>query len=258
MVVGGAPATKASRLVAPGEPIRVVAEAPRFVSRGGEKLQAALEHFGVDPTGKTALDAGASTGGFTDCLLRNGAASVVAVDVGRGQLHQRLREDPRVGCVERTDIRSEALGDLRGSFALVVADLSFIGLRSVASSLVGFTSPGADMVILVKPQFEAGRVDASRAKGVIRDPAVWRSTLDTAIGHMEDAGATMIDVMVSPLRGSSGNVEFLTHFKVTAGGAPTDESNMPAGRGAALDAVVSAATGGVEADDRVSNVVERA
>ena len=256
VVVGGAPATKASRLVAPGEPIRLVAEAPRFVSRGGEKLQAALDCFGVDPTGIAALDAGASTGGFTDCLLRNGAASVVAVDVGRGQLHQRLREDSRVRCVERTDIRSEMLSELRGSFALVVADLSFIGLRSVAGALVSFARPGADMVILVKPQFEAGRVDASRAKGVIRDPAVWRSTLDSAIGHMDDAGATMIDVMVSPLRGTGGNVEFLAHLKVASGGAPTDETIRPAGRCAALDAVVSAATAGLATADRRSSEVE--
>ena len=258
VVVGGAPATKASRLVAPGEPIRLVAEGPRFVSRGGEKLQAALEYFGVDPTGKTALDAGASTGGFTDCLLRNGAASVVAVDVGRGQLHQRLREDPRVRCVERTDIRSDLLGELRGSFAMVVADLSFIGLRSVAGSLVSFARPDADMVILVKPQFEAGRVDASRARGVIRDPAVWRSTLDAAIGHMEDAGATMIDLMVSPLRGTSGNVEFLTHFKTTAGPAPTGVAVLPDGRGAAIDDVVSLATAAAVTVDRTSNEVERA
>ena len=258
VVVGGAPATKASRLVAPGEPIRLVAEGPRFVGRGGEKLQAALEYFGVDPTAKAALDAGASTGGFTDCLLRNGAASVVAVDVGRGQLHQRLREDSRVRCVERTDIRSDVLGELRGSFAIVVADLSFIGLRSVAASLVSFARPDADMVILVKPQFEAGRVDASRARGVIRDPAVWRSTLDSAIGHMQDAGATMIDLMVSPLRGTSGNVEFLTHFKVTCGGAPTDEAILADGRCAALDAAVSAATAGVETDHRQTNVVGRA
>ena len=239
VLVGGAPAAKSSRLVSPGEPVKLVSVPPRYVSRGGEKLHSALERFKVDPTARRALDAGSSTGGFTDCLLRHGAATVVAVDVGRGQLHERLRADPRVRSLEKTDIRSEVLAALRGSFSLVVADLSFIGLRSVAGALVGFAEPGADMVVLVKPQFEAGRAEASRSKGVIRDPAIWRSTLDSAIRCMEDAGAAMIDVMVSPLRGTGGNAEFLSHFKTPRPGVSA--ATAAAGRESAVAEAVAAA-----------------
>lgn len=213
VLVGGSSATKASRLVGAGEPVRITGEPPRYVSRGGQKLHAALEHFGVDPAGKQALDAGASTGGFTDCLLQSGALRVVAVDVGRGQLHPRIRTDPRVTPLERTDVRSQALDLYRATMEVVVADLSFIGLRSVAPALVSFAAPGADIVVLVKPQFEAGRAEASRTKGVIRSPDVWRSTLGAATGSVTAAGAVMMNLMVSPLRGAGGNVEFLSHFR---------------------------------------------
>ena len=213
VLVGGSSATKSSRLVGAGEPVRLAGEPPRYVSRGGEKLRAALEHFGVDPAGTQGLDAGASTGGFTDCLLQSGVERVVAVDVGRGQLHPRIRSDPRVIPLERTDVRSEALDVYRGSMGVVVADLSFIGLRSVAGALVSFAAPGADIVVLVKPQFEAGRAEASRAKGVIRSPDVWRSALESATTSMRGAGAVMMNLMVSPLRGAGGNVEFLSHFR---------------------------------------------
>jgi 23S rRNA (cytidine1920-2'-O)/16S rRNA (cytidine1409-2'-O)-methyltransferase len=211
ILVAGAPAAKPSRLVGADEPLSVVGPPARFVGRGGEKLVAALEGFGIDVTGREALDAGASTGGFTDCLLQAGAARVVAVDVGRGQLHERLRADGRVVVRERTDIR-----DLAGSgagYGIVVADLSFISVRSVAAALVNSAAPGADMVVLVKPQFEAGRAEVSRGKGVIRDPALWEKALDDAITAMENAGATNMGVMVSPLRGADGNVEFLAWFR---------------------------------------------
>ena len=212
VLVGGAPAVKASRLVAPGEPLELIGPPPRYVGRGGEKLEAALARFGIGVRGRTALDAGSSTGGFTDCLLQAGAAKVVAVDVGRAQLHERLRADPRVEVRERTDIRTvPATGE---SYPLVVADLSFISLRSVARSLVALAAPTADIVVLVKPQFEAGRAEASRGKGVIRDPAVWSRVLEQAITAMEDAGAANMGVMVSPLRGADGNVEFLAWFRV--------------------------------------------
>ena len=233
VVVAGAPAAKPARLVDPGEPIRVLGDGPRFVSRGGEKLDAALDRFGVDVDGARTLDAGASTGGFTDCLLQRGAASVLAVDVGYGQLHPRLREDPRVTVLERTNVRDFAVEE---PVDVVVADLSFISLRTVAPVLVRAARPGADLVALVKPQFEAGRQEASRGEGVIRDPAVWRRVLGEVRAAFAAVNAAMIDVMVSPLTGASGNVEFLAHLRAAAGERPVDD--------AALDAVVAAAGGG--------------
>jgi 23S rRNA (cytidine1920-2'-O)/16S rRNA (cytidine1409-2'-O)-methyltransferase len=195
--------------VGPGEPVTVT-RPPRYVGRGGEKLDAALICFGIDVTGRRALDAGASTGGFTDCLLRAGAASVVAVDVGRHQLHERLRADPRVELREQTDIRSYRA---EAPFDLVVADLSFISLRTVAGALVGLSAPGGDLVVLIKPQFEVGRAEATAGRGVIRRPAAWGAALDGAIGAIEDRGAAMMGLMVSPLRGADGNVEFLGWFR---------------------------------------------
>jgi 23S rRNA (cytidine1920-2'-O)/16S rRNA (cytidine1409-2'-O)-methyltransferase len=217
VLVGGSMADKAGRLVSAGEPIVLTAPPPRFVGRGGEKLAAALEHFSIAAAGRRALDAGASTGGFTDCLLQAGAARVVAVDVGRGQLHAKLRGDPRVDVRERTDVRDYRTDE---PFDVVVADLSFISLRSVAARLVGLTRPGGDLVTLIKPQFEAGRVEASRGKGVIRDPDVWRATVLDAMNTIEAAGAANMGVMVSPLRGADGNVEFLAHFVAGAAARP--------------------------------------
>jgi 23S rRNA (cytidine1920-2'-O)/16S rRNA (cytidine1409-2'-O)-methyltransferase len=190
---------------------------PRFVGRGGDKLDAALDRFAIDVQAQRALDAGASTGGFTDCLLQRGAAQVVAADVGHGQLHDRLRQDPRVLSRERTNIRTATLADVGGRrFDVVVADLSFISLRTVAVALVGFTRPGGDLVLLVKPQFEAGRRQVSKGRGVIRDPEVWRAALREVIAAVQAAGATMMGVMASPLRGADGNVEFLAHFAARA------------------------------------------
>lgn len=214
VLVGGAVAEKTSRLVSPAEALVVSGPPPRFVSRGGEKLDAALDRFEVTVAGRTALDAGASTGGFTDCLLQRGASRVVAADVGHGQLHERLRADPRVQVVERLNIRHAHLDGLGGCpFELVTADLSFISLRTVATSLIGLSAPGADLVVLVKPQFEAGREEASRGRGVIADPKVWRESIEGVKIAWDSAGAAMMDLMVSPLRGANGNVEFLAHFR---------------------------------------------
>ncbi|MCB1039601.1 MAG: TlyA family RNA methyltransferase, partial [Acidimicrobiales bacterium] len=213
VVVAGAPATKPSRLVLPEEPIHVTGPPPRFVGRGGEKLAAALERFGVDLDGRRVLDAGASTGGFTDCCLQAGAHEVVAVDVGRGQLHQRLRSDPRVVVHERTNVRHLRPGDLGDPFDVVVADLSFISLRTVAAALIALSAPGADLVWLVKPQFEAGRSEVSQGRGVIADPVVWRRVLDDVVATLGDLGAAIMGAMASPLRGADGNVEFLLHAR---------------------------------------------
>ena len=197
-------------MVSPAEPLEVLAPPARFVSRGGEKLDACLERFAVPVAGRRVLDAGASTGGFTDCLLHRGAAQVVALDVGHGQLHPRLRADPRVTVLERTNVRDLPVDE---PFPVVVADLSFVSLRTVAPVLVRLTAPGGDLVVLVKPQFEAGRAEASRGRGVIRDPVVWRDAIEGVRAAFAAEGATMMELMVSPLLGTEGNVEFLAHLR---------------------------------------------
>ena len=221
VLVGGASADKPARLVAPGEPIELIGPGPRFVSRGGEKLDAALDRFGLDVRGLRVLDAGSSTGGFTDCLLQRGAANVVALDVGRNQLHERLRADARVTVRERTNLRGMSGDDLGGRFDLVVADLSFISLRTVAEPLLSLARPGAHEVLLVKPQFEAGKEEADRGRGVITDPEVWHRVLTEVDDALRGRGAAIMEAMVSPLRGSSGNVEFLVHVVAPGGPAPT-------------------------------------
>lgn len=216
VTVGGGPALKPSRMVQANEPVVVTGLAPRYVSRGGEKLAAALERFALDVSGVRALDAGASTGGFTDCLLQNGASEVVAVDVGYGQLHEKVRGDERVDVRERTNVRDLEPGSLGAPFDLIVADLSFISLRLVLPSLLSQAAPGADLVLLVKPQFEAGRKEASRGRGVIRDPAIWRDVLVAVGAAVRDRSAAIIDVMSSPIKGADGNAEFLLHVRATS------------------------------------------
>lgn len=183
----------------------------RYVSRGGEKLEAALDDLAVPIEGARALDAGASTGGFTDCLLRHGARQVTAVDVGYGQLHERLRADDRVDVRDRTNVRDLRPGDLGEPFDVVVADLSFISLRLVLSNLLALARPGAHVVLLVKPQFEAGRAAAVRGRGVVRDPDGWREALHRVCAAFVGEGAAIMGGMVSPIRGADGNVEFLLH-----------------------------------------------
>jgi 23S rRNA (cytidine1920-2'-O)/16S rRNA (cytidine1409-2'-O)-methyltransferase len=208
--VGGSPAPAPARLVGADEPIQVAGDPPRFVSRGGEKLAAALERFDVTVGGARALDAGASTGGFTDCLLQAGAAHVDAVDVGRGQLAWALRDDPRVTVRERTNVRHLEADDLGGPVDVTVADLSFISLVTVAPALARCTAHEGDLVLLVKPQFEAGRTRVGKG-GIVRDPAVHRAVLHEVRDGLRDAGLHVVDVMVSPLHGADGNVEFLAH-----------------------------------------------
>jgi 23S rRNA (cytidine1920-2'-O)/16S rRNA (cytidine1409-2'-O)-methyltransferase len=237
--------------VAASEPIELLGSPPRFVSRAGEKLEAALTRFAIDPAGVRALDAGASTGGFTDCLLQGGAASVVAVDVGHGQLHQRLREDPRVVCLERLDIRQVTRATVGGQpVDLVTADLSFISVIKAVPILVGEVAvPGAPVVILAKPQFEAGRVEVSRGKGIIRDPEIHRRTLGQVAGALEVAGAVIMGVMPSPITGSAGNIEYLIHARTCLTGGsvtpPTDAgpAEPTVTTAAMLDAAVAEAHG---------------
>jgi 23S rRNA (cytidine1920-2'-O)/16S rRNA (cytidine1409-2'-O)-methyltransferase len=213
VTVGGAPAWKPARLVAPDEAVLVLGPPRRFVSRGGDKLDAALDHFAVAVAGRRALDAGASTGGFTDCLLQRGAAHVVAVDVGHGQLDARLRADPRVTVRERLNVRALGTDDTGGPVDLVVADLSFISLGTVMAALLGVCRPGADLVLLVKPQFEAGRAEASRGRGVIRDPSVHAQVTAAIDDVLDRHRATIMGWMQSPLRGADGNVEHFVHAR---------------------------------------------
>ena len=233
--VNGAPADKAGRLVAPGDAIVVVGPPPRFVSRGGEKLEGALAALEVSARDARVLDAGASTGGFTDCVLQRGAAHVVAVDVGRAQLHERLVSDPRVDGRDRCNVRTLGPDAIGGPVDLVVADLSFISLSLVLPALVSCCRRGGDLVLLVKPQFEAGRTEVSRGRGVISDPEVWRRVLVAVIDAAVGAGTTIMGAVVSPLPGADGNVEFFLHLR------PAD---APAARGLddrALDELVAAA-----------------
>jgi 23S rRNA (cytidine1920-2'-O)/16S rRNA (cytidine1409-2'-O)-methyltransferase len=217
VLVSGAVAAKSARLVAAGDPIEVVGPPPRFVGRGGFKLEHALEHFDIDVADLRVLDAGASTGGFTDCLLQRGAREVVAVDVGHAQLHERLIGDPRVVNLERTNVRSIDTEAIAGPVDMVVGDLSFISLALVVGPLVGVCKPGASMVLLVKPQFEAGRQEVARGRGVITDPAIWERVRDEVQVSFERAGCTVHGWVESPITGADGNREFLVHATAPQG-----------------------------------------
>ncbi|MBN1954732.1 MAG: TlyA family RNA methyltransferase [Anaerolineae bacterium] len=194
-----------------------VDQRPRFVSRGGEKLDAALERFAIDVAGWVAADVGASTGGFTDCLLQRGAARVYAIDVGYGQLAWQLRNDPRVVVLERTNARY--LERLAEPVDLVVADVSFISLALILQRAVGWLRAGGYVVALIKPQFEAGRREVGKG-GVVRDPAVHRQVLEQVIESAAGLGLELQGVLLSPLRGPAGNCEFLGYW--IQGGVPID------------------------------------
>ena len=219
--VAGGVASKPSSLVAPDDAVALEGEARPYVSRGGSKLAAALDAFDVDPEGRSALDAGAGTGGFTDVLLQRGAAHVTAVDVGYGQLAWTLRNDPRVTVLERLNVRGLRSGHLPEPPDLVVADLSFISLAKVLPALVAAAAERADLVLLVKPQFEAGRADVGSG-GVVRDPAVWARVIREVADAARAAGAGPLGVVPSPIRGPAGNVEFLLHARRGEAGREVD------------------------------------
>ncbi len=192
---------------------------PRFVSRGGEKLAHALDAFAVDPAGRDCLDVGASTGGFTDCLLQRGAERVIALDVGYGQLHPRLRGDPRVTVLERTNAR--ALEALPFAPELVVCDVSFISVQTALPPALRLAAPGWEALVLVKPQFEAGRADAP--KGVVRDRAVHGRVLRAACAAAAGWGAEVLGVVDSGLPGPKGNREFVVHLRESEHAAEPDD-----------------------------------
>ena len=186
-----------------------VEEPPRFVSRGGEKLEHALASLGLDVSGRDCLDVGASTGGFVDCLLQRGAARVIALDVGYGQLHPRLREDPRVTVLERVNVRT--LRELPFAPTFVTCDVSFISVRTALPPALVLAVPDWEGVVLVKPQFEAGRADVPRG-GVVRDPAVHRRVLREVAEAALSWGAEPVAVVDSGLPGPKGNREFFLHL----------------------------------------------
>jgi len=195
--------------------LRLRGAAPRFVSRGGDKLVAALEGFGVDPTGLCCVDLGASTGGFTDCLLQHGASSVTAIDVGYGQLAWSLRQDPRVVVMERTNARH--LERLPTPPALVVGDLSFIGLEKVLPAILRIAAPGAQALLLVKPQFEVGPERVGKG-GVVRGEEARLSALHAVATAAEAVGCVVLGTMESPVRGAKkGNIEYLIHLQLPGG-----------------------------------------
>jgi 23S rRNA (cytidine1920-2'-O)/16S rRNA (cytidine1409-2'-O)-methyltransferase len=212
VTVGGRPAAKAGTLVLPDEPIGLSGPPRRFVSRGGEKLQAALDRFGIDVQDARALDAGSSTGGFTDCMIKGGAAHVVGVDVGYGQLDWKLRKDPKVTLLERTNVRDLQPEALPYRPDLVTADLSFISLRLALPALVRCSSPSARFLLLIKPQFEAGREQVGEG-GVVTDPDVWRAVLNDVASACERCGLSPVGLMASPLLGHAGNAEFVLHAR---------------------------------------------
>ena len=192
-----------------------VAAGARFVSRGGEKLAAALEAFGLDVAGEDCLDVGASTGGFTDCLLQAGAASVIALDVGYGQLHPKLRGDARVTVLERTNVRDLRCDDLPFRPSFVACDVSFIGLGKALPPALACATPGWRAVVLVKPQFEAGPADVGKG-GVVRDPEVHRRVVDEVLARAPEWGARPVGVEPSPLLGPKGNREFFVQLAYAA------------------------------------------
>jgi 23S rRNA (cytidine1920-2'-O)/16S rRNA (cytidine1409-2'-O)-methyltransferase len=210
VLVSGTVAAKPERLVDPAEPIELMGPPPRFVSRGGEKLDPALDAFGIDVRGLRCLDVGASTGGFTDCLLQRGASGVVALDVGRGQLAWPLRQDERVSVLEKTDIRDVDPSAI-GPVDLVVADVSFISLRTVLSAIAELAGD-APIVALVKPQFEVGKGRVGKG-GVVRDPQLHEEAVAGVIEKAESLGLRCEARFDSPLPGAEGNREFFVRLR---------------------------------------------
>lgn len=217
--VNGKRIEKASQPVEEEDQISVVGAGEKYVSRGGYKLEKAIVEFGLKVSGKVCLDAGASTGGFTDCLLQAGAAHVDAIDVGYGQLAWKLRQDPRVTVWERQNIRHFAKDLLKTTPSLITADLSFISLELVLAKFKELIAVGGDLVTLIKPQFEAGRENVGK-KGVVRDQGVHREVLKRLAENAPQKGWHLVNLTFSPIRGPEGNIEFLGHWRENAGPIP--------------------------------------
>lgn len=214
--VNGKRIEKASQLVKDEDSITLTGVADKYVSRGGYKLEKAITAFDLDVQGRFCLDAGASTGGFTDCLLQAGAVHVDAVDVGYGQLAWKLRQDPRVTVWERQNIRYFSKGSLTSEPSLITADLSFISLELVLAKFKELIKPEGDLITLIKPQFEAGREKVGK-KGVVRDPAVHLEVLHRISENSPQKGWCLVNLTYSPIRGPEGNIEYLGHWRQEGG-----------------------------------------
>lgn len=216
--VEGVRTDKAGARVSAGARIELRSRRPAFAGRGGVKLDHALRQFEISVAGLVAIDVGASTGGFTDCLLQRGASRVFAIDVGTGQLDWRLRNDPRVVSLERHDVRGITAADLGGPVDIAAVDVSFISLARVLPAVAGLVRENGIAVALVKPQFEAGPKAAPR--GVVRDPAVHRRVLTAAVAGAHAAGWTVLGMTASPIAGADGNLEFFLYLKHGTAPAP--------------------------------------
>ncbi len=212
VLVDRIPVTKAGAPVASDASITLKEADIPYVSRGGLKLEAALKEFSVDLQGKTAMDVGASTGGFTDCMLQNGAAEVYAVDVGYGQFDLRLREDPRVVLFERTNIRYLEREKIPEDVDVATVDVSFISLKTVMPRILEFVRPGGGIVALIKPQFEVEKADVGKG-GVVRDPKKRAEAVRSVEEHMKSLGLSVNGMMESPIKGPKGNIEYLIYLR---------------------------------------------
>ncbi len=209
VTVNGAVATKAAKKVAETDLVQVTGDPIGFVGRGGLKLEGALERFGIDPAGRVCLDVGASTGGFTDCLLQRGARLVYAVDVGRDQLHPSLRQHPQVVNLEGTDIRT--VDALPEPPSLIAIDVSFISLTLVLPAALRLMAPGGEIIALIKPQFEVGPGGVGK-NGIVKDPKQHRRAIDRILGEAQGLGLLAGPVIDSPVLGTEGNKEFLVRL----------------------------------------------
>ncbi|MFP5264255.1 MAG: TlyA family RNA methyltransferase [Blastocatellia bacterium] len=216
ILVGDQRADKPGQMVDPGAEIRVKGETPRYVSRGGLKLEAALGEFGVDPAGMTCVDVGASTGGFTDCLLQHGAARVWAIDVGHNQLSWRIRQDTRVVVLEGRNARELDPEQFPVRFDLATVDVIFISLTKVLPAIAACLKEDAECIALIKPQFEVGKGEVGKS-GVVTDPNKHRRVLCEVLRSAAATGFAVINLIESPILGAEGNREFLAHLKLGAG-----------------------------------------
>jgi len=205
---------KAGAFFADTVKIEIHGNALKYVSRGGLKLEKAVDCFDLDLAGKICMDIGASTGGFTDCMLQNGAAKVYAVDVGYGQFAWKLRQDPRVVCMEKTNIQYVTPADIGETLDFASVDVSFISLTKVLGPARELLRDGGEMVCLIKPQFEAGREKVGK-KGVVRDPNVHREVVENILSFVQETGFTVLHLDFSPIKGPEGNIEYLIHLKKT-------------------------------------------
>lgn len=203
---------KAGSTFADSVSIEIHGNTLKYVSRGGLKLEKAMNHFGLDLDGKICMDIGASTGGFTDCMLQNGADKVYSVDVGYGQFAWKLRKDPRVVCMEKTNIRYVTPEDIADRLDFASVDVSFISLTKVLRPAKALLKEGAEMVCLIKPQFEAGREKVGK-KGVVRDPKVHLEVIENVISFVEEIGFSVLHLEYSPIKGPEGNIEYLIHIR---------------------------------------------